>query len=318
MLELRQLPCTELDQIRPLFESVFGVPFSLDLMLWKYADGRGASWTAWDEERGPAVHGGLMYRQLLFRGAPIRAAQLVDLMAGPKSRGLSREHSPFALLIRHLFDNLACPDNPDGLVYGFPSDRAMRLGERLGVFRSVDHLQELSLLPTQRRLAPRIRSFSPSSAGDVALLERCWSAMARDFGDFALGVRNADYVAWRYFAHPNKKYTVLVVRGRFFGSVLGVAVVGPGADGWYELLDVIGAWENVPEIMSAVQRWLASVGGRSLSFSLTRRFARQLEPFASACSDTEFRILANPRMPESSLLALSDHWWTTGGDTDYR
>ena len=318
MFDLRQLSSDELDQIKPLFETVFGVPFSLELMRWKYADGRGASWTAWDGGGGPAVHCGLMYRQVIFRGRRVRGAQLVDLMARPKSQGLSRESSPFAVLMHHLLDNLPCPDHPDGFAFGFPSDRAMRLGERLGVYRSVDHILELSLLPARRRFAPRFRPYLPASASDRALLERCWQAMARDLGDFAVGVRDPAYIAWRYFAHPQKKYTVLVLRSYFLGKVLGLAVVGPGSDGHYELLDVICALDSVPEILAGVQGWLASVGGNSLSFLLTRHFARQLEPFASGCSETQFRIMANPKMNERLLLDLDHRWWMTGGDTDYR
>ena len=111
-------------------------------------------------------------------------------MATPKRSGLSRGDSPFALLIREVLAQLQTGANPDALAFGFPSDRAMRLGERLGVFCAVDDWYELSF------------SAQPGGAFDQApdivhaidpfhakLIDRLWLSMSREFIDFPVGVR---------------------------------------------------------------------------------------------------------------------------------
>lgn len=318
MTAIRRLADSELGLIGPLFEQVFQVPFNRALADWKYAEGRGESWTAWLDAAAPAIHCGLAFRTVRWQGGTCRAAQLTDLMALPKAGGLSRKHSPFVRLTRQILAGLPRPDNPQGLAFGFPSDRAMRLGEHCGVYRAVDRLFGLEFQPRRSRFAPRCRALAGLDATDAAAAHRRWLAMAQDLADHAVGIRDPGYLAYRYLRHPAKRYTLLALSGRWLGRPLGLAVLGPGQAGHYELLDVVGAWRDVPEILAALQDWLAATGGTRIAWNLTRGFALPLAPYASACTETEFRIMANPDMPEGTLQALENRWWLTGGDTDYR
>lgn len=318
MTEIRRLADAELGQIGPLFERVFGVPFNRALIDWKYAGGRGESWTGWLDATAPAIHCGLAFRDVRWRGAVCRAAQLTDLMALPKAGGLSRRHSPFVLLTRRILAGLPRADNPQGLAFGFPSARAMRLGEHCGVYRAVDRLFELEFHPQRSRFAPRYRAIAALDAPDAAMANRLWLAMAQGLTDHAVGIRDPGYLDRRYVRHPAKRYSLLAISGRWLRQPIGLAVIGPGQAGCYELLDVVGAWRDMPEIIAALKDWLASTGGTRIAWSLTRSFALPLAPCATACTETEFRIMANPETPETALKALEQRWWLTGGDTDYR
>lgn len=318
MTEIRRLADTELGLIGPLFEQVFRVPFNQALIDWKYANGRGEAWTGWLGGDGPAIHCGLAFRTVRWQGSDCRAAQLTDLMALPKAGGLSRKHSPFVALTRQILASLPRTDNPQGLAFGFPSDRAMRLGEHCGVYRAVDRLFALEFTPQRSRFAPRWRMLSAFDVADAAAANRLWQAMAQGLVDQAVGIRDPEYLDYRYLRHPAKRYTLLAISGRWLGRALGLAVIGPGQAGHYELLDVIGAWRDVPEILTAVQDWLAGSGGSRITWNLTSGFAPMLASCAAACTETEFRIMAPPEMPEAGLRALENRWWLTGGDTDYR
>lgn len=314
----RRLGEDELPWLQPLFDSVFNHPVSLDLLRWKYASGHGESWAAGlaNVER-PLLHCGLLFRDILFHGEARQAAQLVDLMAEPKQTGLSRAQSPFTLLMRHLLAQLPGPRNPEALAFGFPSERAMRLGEHNGVYCAVDHWLALHFTPCQQLVGPRLRAWRATDAGELALADGLWQRMREDFTDAVLGVRDAAYLHWRYLAHPERQYQIFVVESRWRRCPVGLAVLAPGS-GAREIVDVIGAWDDLPEILLALQRGVAEHGASTLNLLLTAGFAASLAPFANTCQTTEFRIMANPDSPEVALAKLRGRWWLTGGDTDYR
>ncbi len=314
---IRRVPDDQLGELQPLFEQVFKHAISLDLLHWKYAEGRGESWLADGQDGAASLHCGLLFRDVRFKGQTLRAAQLVDLMAPPKASGLSRSGSPFAVLMRKILADLPRPDNPCGVAFGFPSDRAMRLGERIGVYRQVDRLMELEFAPRHRRFAARWRVLTSIADHEAAVIDGLWRRMHRDLSDFAVGVRDASYLRHRYLAYPGRHYTVLLIEGFWRRQPLGLAVIGPGTDR-RELLDMVCAWRDTAAVLGAVQSWMAQSAVAKLQFSLTEHFARQLAPLAVRCEPTQFRIMGNPLIPPGCIDSLDQRWWLTSGDTDYR
>lgn len=319
-MTIRRLPDSALATLQPLFEEVFKHSVSLALLQWKYADQRGESWVATDEAGRTAMHCGLSFRRVLLGGKAVKAAQLVDLMAPPKARGLSRHDSPFTTLMLQILHTLPRPDNVAGIAFGFPSERAMRLGEHMGVYREVDRLMALEFAPLRSaNSTTRWRELLKIEAADQIMVDSLWREMARDFSQFSIGIRDATYLKHRYLAHPDKHYTLLVIEKKGFWRTkpIGLAVVGPGAER-RELLDVVCASKHMQAVIQATQCWLAENKGDALQFLITQRFARQLEGFATHCESTQFRIMGNPFSPAASTIYLDKRWWLTGGDTDYR
>jgi hypothetical protein len=315
---IRSLQDHEFGVIQPLFETVFKHSVSLDVLRWKYAEQRGESWVFEGADGQPLVHCGLYFRDILFQDARLRVPQLVDLMALPKAQGLTRADSPFAVLLRSILTGMQCSDNPAGLAFGFPSERAMTLAERVKVCRSVDRMMELVFEPTKcSRFGATYRVLSKVSSADASKLNKLWLGMSRSLSDYALGVRDVPYLQQRYLAHPEHSYTLLMVESCWLKTPIGLAVVRPSGDR-YELLDVVCDWKDVPEVIGAVQSWLTANAGSALFFLLTERFARQLASWAVRCDPTEFRIMGNLFSLTASLKSLDERWWLTGGDTDYR
>lgn len=314
---IRRLQDHELEALRPLFEVVFKYSVSLELLRWKYAQQRGESWVFEGTDGQLAMHCGVYFRNIVFQGHELRVAQLVDLMALPKAQGLSRVESPFVMLMHTILLALPREDNPQGIAFGFPSERAMRLGERMKVYRAVDRIMELNFAPAHRRLGSRWRVLPSINLAEVALLDKLWIQMSRSLSRFAVGLRNSEYIKQRYLTPPERGYTLLLIESRWLNRPIGLAVIGPGEDR-RELLDIVCAWENVPEVIRATQCWLGETNSSALFFLLTERFARQIAFLAARCEPTQFQIMGNPFSPEACLSSLEGHWWLTGGDTDYR
>ena len=312
---LERLPESSLPAIQPLFSRVFGHNISTSLLNWKYSQGRGQSWVARIAgKQDPLVHCGVCFRDILFEGAMLRTGQLVDLMAAPKGFGLTRKGSPFALLLKHILEQLPNEANPAGIAFGAPSGRSMRLAEYCGVAIEADRWLELCLLPARVARAPRLRDWHTS---DVALAKSAWTRMAATLNNAAVGVRDMNYLEHRYLRHPEHTYLLLEVASPPPPPPMGLIVMRRHPQ-HFELLDILAAWEDMPDILLAVQNWLALSGKDTAVLSLTESFARQLAPFANSIRTTEFRIMGNPFCSADTLHRLSNRWWLTGGDTDYR
>lgn len=319
MTSIRRLEDHQLSVIQPLFNEVFRHPISLDLLRWKYGGNNGESWIV-EEEAGnlkPLVHCGVFYRDILYWGNKARAAQVVDIIAAPKTRGLTRYDSPFGRLLRTILSNETSPANPAGIAFGFPSGRAGRLTEYVGAGKAVDQLYELEFHPDQHKSGLRYRSIKTLTPPEAAQLETLWSAMRKDLEDFAVGIHDTAYIQKRYINHPENAYTLLLFESRWFRRTVGFAVIGPGNER-RELLDIVCALRHIPEIISALQTWQKETATNALHLSLTHHFTELLRPLAVRCEPTQFRILCNPFTPPDCLASFENRWWLTGGDTDYR
>lgn len=318
-LHIDAAPPGEEARIRPLFRKVFKVDISPEMVRWKYGAGRGRSWGAWDADGGLLVHCGVFYRRALAGGHARRIAQLGDLMASPhKPGGLARENAPFPRLIRRLLSELPDAHNPDALAFGFPSERAMRLGERLGVFAQIDQVHALTFDPLPPCASgDRVDTLHEISPQAARRLDRLWTAMAADLQGGLIGVRDAAYLRWRYFEHPENRYTCLVVRSRWLRRTLGVLFI-KGSDTEREIMDIIAPLHQIPRLLTAARRWLGATAGTRLTLWLASTHAERFAPLAQSCAPLEFRIMANPLGPAWVLERFDRRWWLTSGDTDYR
>lgn len=311
------------ERLREGFRQVFGGDISAALLHWKYGDGRGRCWGAFADDGALLAHCGVTYREVLADGQRRRIAQLGDLLATPaRQDGLSRRHSAFFLLIDAVLDSLSDALNPDALCFGFPSERAMRLGERLGVFASIDRIHELTLSPLMPAHLPwwRLKVLSPDHALSAEFggqVDRLWQRMARVLGRNIVGVRDAAYLRHRYVCHPEHAYTLALVRPFWGAPTACVVLRKQGAD--LELMDVVGAPHDLPMAIQVVRRHLDPLGANALKLWLTQsQLGRLPKDVRGHAVPLQFRIMANPRSSAGQALRFADRWWLTSGDTDYR
>ena len=319
ILQVRQTPSGTEHSIQPLFREVFGHELSPAMLHWKYAQGRGVSWGGWDSTGRLIVHCGLFSRTVLAGGQQRRIVQLGDLMAATGGRGgLARRHSPFYQLVMPIIGGLSTRENPDALAFGFPSDRAMRLGEHLGLFRTIDQMYELVFLP----LPPRCCGYESILAEKIddtteRVLGRLWQQMAAGFSSGLIGVRDPAYLRHRYAHHPEYTYRCYLVCSFWLRRTIGAFIIkGEGAS--LEMMDIIAPLNQIASVIRAAREWLTASGSHQLTLWLASSHTALLADQAESITPLEFRIMANPLTPADVLTRFDRRWWLTSGDTDYR
>lgn len=316
-MHVELMPDARDPRLAALFEQVFRTPIAPEMLQWKYAEGRGQCVGVLEEGRLLA-HCGLTFRRALVEGRPVRVAQLGDLMAtGSKPGGLSREQSAFFMLLRKVFDNLPGPGNPEGVAYGFPSARAMRLAQRLELVLDVDRMYELHYAPLRSRGAVRVVEVDPFAAGFGPLVARCWKRMAAGLGHGLVGVRDAEHLRWRYARHPVHRYRFFALRRRWAFRPLAMAICRAESPQW-ELMDLVAHPDDMALALQALQAHMSAMGAEDLMLWLTRSHARRLGEGALSAEPLQFHIIANPASCAGNPERFRDQWWLTAGDTDYR
>lgn len=305
--------------VQPLFKQVFGHEISTALLNWKYGQGRGCCWLGSDQDGEPVVHCGLHYRQALVGGRRQRIAQLVDLMASPQAHGgISRTQSPFFMLIKPLLASLVTPDNPGAWAFGFPSDRAMRLGERLGLFKTIDQVYELLFTPVcPDSGSNRIIQLERFTSDSESCLQKLWRQMASDLTGNIAGIRDPEYLSNRYLKHPEKQYEVYLLKSRWLRRCLGCFVVLRDGN-VAELMDIVAPLHQVGTVVKSAREWLHTNKLQKLRLWLASGHVDLLKGKAESVTALQFRIMANPFSPATELEQLDHRWWLTSGDTDYR
>jgi len=317
--------------LESLFQRVFGHPLERALTLWKYGPGRGiavalvepgdaAPGCAGSAERAVA-HCGLIWRDIQRFGSPARAAQLTDLMVDPEARGtLTRQGSAFSRVIAATYrelESIAAREGARPFAFGFPSDRAMQLGERLGVFCEVDRIVQASWSAAARDGMPDRLSIAsaPASAGAIDSL---WRAMSLELSASIVGERGAGSFLARYLQHPTRHYEVYLVRSRWLRRPLAVFVLRRHADGEVELCDWVSARAHTAAMVAAARSAAAACGGQRLFAWITRSHQGWLDGTAAAFEPLEFRIMCRADIAREEIERARGRWWLTSGDTDYR
>ena len=300
-----------------MFEAVFGHPMTPALWRWKYAGGRGCSVAAWRGDRLVAHYGGSLRRVLAF-GRLVQALQVCDAMVDPRDRGvMTKTGAMFHVTASFLELYQGLSGIP--LSFGFPNRRAMRLGERLGLYAEVGALRELrwSALGMGPRLSTRLRDLNPDSAADRGSVERLWAEMARDLTDGLVGVRDWNYLRHRYLEHPERRYTLVLVRSRFTGAALGLLVLRRDEKD-VVLIDLVAPLRRIPLLLVQARRLTGLWGRPSLYGWITRQHVSVFTASDTEIRDIDVSIPTNAWVSQPFNPAqLHDRWWLTLGDTDF-
>lgn len=318
-MRFQELPAQQREAMRALFQVIFGTGISQAFLDWKYGDGRGRCYGVFSEGGALLAHCGLTFRPVVAEHRAAWVAQLGDLMVAPAAReGLARGSSVFHRLFSGVLAAVPDARNPEGLIFGFPSDRAMRLGQRLGLLASVGVMHELVFEPRQpaRSWWWGVRPLAASEASFQREADRLWGRMAGDFGAGLIGVRDAAYLRRRYVGHPEHRYDLFRVLPPV-GRCIGLAVLRRQGDE-AELMDIVAAREDMCRVVAALQRRLPAMGVRALRFWVTDRHAACFAGLYASATALQFRIAANPASSNGHPERFKDRWWLTSGDADYR
>jgi len=309
-----------LEEVQPLFERSFEVPFSAAVWEWKYGNGRGRAVSARQEGELIAHYGGAP-RDILFFGNCARAIQICDVMVMPEHRSfVSRDTLFFKTAATFLEQQIGnCAEHLLG--FGFPNIRVLRMACRLGLYDVTDSFIEIHYPRTVRAADEpglQVQPFALDAESARDAVASCWKQMAEDLRGGIVGVRDLDYLRYRYCSHPQWAeggYECVAVTGE--GSPAPVAIVVLKRLGQERLLmDIIGAVADYPAALEAVRGTLAA-GNIGLHCRITRAHAPAVTLPGSDWRDLEIEIPCNiwTRGPDAASLAGA--WWLTAGDMDF-
>ncbi len=316
--------------MRALFQRVFGREMAAPEWQWKYGQGHGSGVAlAARDGSFKAFYGGLSRRVRLF-GQPARACQVCDVMVEPSARRSLQRQGPGHQLGASLLEAQIGWARPHAVGFGFPTDRALRVSEKLGLYERADEMVQLRW-PLPGRLAKVLGAVSARCATlNLQALEEghphwnalqaAWAAMAADLQGSALGVRDPAWLRYRYAQKPGADYEALMLRAALSGVAAGVVVFRRHAS-HIELLDVVARTSRMPALVAALRREAATgPTPKPVLAWMTASHAHLLRQPGDAAVQEPLNLFvpANAHSPGVSPAALRGHWFLTAGDTDFR
>lgn len=210
----------DLPALTAFFAERFGHPWSPEEWTWKYRalPGEARSLLAVDDDGAVLAHGGALRLPARRRGREVGIWQLVDWAGTARRRGL---RPPLVELGLRLLSDL--PREEDApWIFGFPSERHFRLGERTFGYLPLFEFEELAgpLPETSGEGLIEAGDFCGDWAGAV------WEACGVD------GIRrSAAFLNWRYYARPHRYYRFYRLASR---GIEGLAVFAfvLGGEAW--------------------------------------------------------------------------------------
>lgn len=299
--------------IRELFATVFDHEISPAFWEWKYAHGRGEAILAWRDDQLIAHYGGVA-RDFVVRGTLIPAIAPCDVMVRPSDQGGRR--GPFFLTTATFLERFVSNQGPYRLAFGFPNARARRVGELLGFYGDpVASVTEITWSSRSLGFNPQVKTtrIGPDDAHDD--LDRVWEQMQNDLADDIVGVRDSQFIQYRYLQHPEIRYDVYLVQHRR-GETLGAIVLKPEAKHCL-LMDVVGPMRHIPVLIAQARRAAGRLGKRRLRMWITEPYAQRFQGTGGAFNPLDVAIPSNAWTSGPSLESLRDAWWLTAGDTDF-
>jgi len=322
-LEIRPLRPEDAPQVLRSFNEVFAAgaldrpPRSLESWRWAYEHnpaGRRA-FVALDGTRVVAHFAALPVRTLLA-GRAVVFAQGVDSFALPSHRGPAGGKA-FVRTAQAFFE--AYGGSRDALYYGWPSERAWRVGQRDLGYEAVRTQMALvrPLAATSAQEPAEVERLTAFDHQALWLFERCAAGFA------AAAVRDAGYLNWRFLAHPEVRYELLGVRDQ--GGILrGLAIWRMGT-GFFAGLALVVDWLVPPdgdEVGELLLRALAARARRAGAGALAA-WLPEWSPWFGRFQEGGFLVHPTPwRLALSSFTRridgawMRDGWWNTLADSD--
>lgn len=317
-LEVRFAGPEDAGAICQLFSKVFREEMSLDHWHWKY-----------DREQSKAVvvlrdgklvgHYGGVGTQINLKGNSSTAIQITDLMVDPEARHGVRSKSPFNLSAQMFLETLVGYDKPFLLAYGFPSERAMGLSEKLGFFASSGKMLELEWA-VENKVVPGFRKTilvtEENFAEYTGAINRVWNAFSKQFSDKILCHKDAAYFLWRYIQHPSKNYSIHLVPGLFGKSPKALFVLRHDAHNSM-LMDILCAPSRFTSVITTAIAETLKQGNDKLLTWCSEGFQAYFEEHKPVIKPLPITIPACTHTHGPDVEAQKGRWWFMPGDTDY-
>ncbi|RMG00549.1 MAG: GNAT family N-acetyltransferase [Nitrospirae bacterium] len=295
-----------------LFNSIFPREMTLEEWRWKYL-GRGNtkvySSVVVDQEQGIVAHYGGVPHRMTYLGKEVYGLAIGDVMVHPRFR----HFKTFKKMAELVPDEAA----RDGFIlgYGFPSERALKLPEKLGLYEKVEDIVEANKdIASKNNLSRFFYKFFPLDYNDERI-EKLWDECKMEIG---LGViRDRAYFKWRYRDHPFMKYELWGLRHRIRSSLVGLAVLKKEPERIL-LMDFLVRKIHLNSLISKIENYTLA--------SCLKRLTVWIPPYL----EEAFQLLGYSTAPAGTCIPRTTHekgltkkeiegrFFYTFGDTDFQ
>lgn len=315
-------------QLLSLFHDSFGYHMPSDQWRWKYRFADVPGTVAYQQDRLVSFIGGMPRSAQIF-GQPAQAVQMGDVMVAPACRGILSKKGPFYQAMRAFISEHVGPDRVYSVAFGFPHQRAYRLGIALGLYCEVDRIQEAAwtaIRPTSLGESGNsdldhlewLQS-TQLSAAQRSAIDVLWEAMQKDLAEQAVGVRDSRWIQYRYLDKPGSGYALVLVAGEREEQPFGLLVLKDAGELGVELLDIIAPRAHFEHLLLAARRIAAQSMNKERLFAwCTPSVAKWMTATDVNLTETEVVVPGSTVNDKAHALRLQGRWWLMGGDADFR
>lgn len=321
-LELRDMAHSDMGDVLALHHQVFSSSLQPDWFEWKYVQGQGEGVGIWNDRQQLIAYCGGFPRRVLQQGQATNFLQIGDLMVSPEWRGVFTRKNPFFYACEHLYTTRLGNDRPYKVGFGFAHARSTRLHVKQGLGRDGGAVPFLQWQVAQRKPLPewlwRVQPLAPDAPNLRATVDRAWQAMRRETQDYTIGIRDADYLSWRFSQRPDKSYRLFTLRRIWDLQPLGVIVLSqPSQPGEaVQWLDWVGPVRHLAHACLAALRIAAQDGAPTMntwaSATVTELLASTEPGFLPHIANISIRAPADMASSAPDLKL-----WLMAGDTDF-
>ncbi len=301
-----------------LFKKIFQQEMTPEHWRWKYDRPYSREIVVYKNNNLVAHYGGVG-SQVLLAGKESTAIQITDLMVDPAARNTVRSASPFYLSAKYFLESFVGYEKAFLLAYGFPSDRAMALSEKLALFAPVGKMWEASwqVKKTDKCLKGKIIQLDKNNFSSVEKkINSLWEKTAKAFNQYYLCKKDADYFNWRYLNHPSKHYSLYLVESRITRKPKALFVLKQESDKCM-LMDILGNPLHTESIIGVVMNISAQQQCPDLSTWHSNSFSELFSVHGSKQKELPIIIPANTCSEGPATDTQTNRWWFMPGDTDY-
>ena len=305
-------------EIRELFEKSFETAFDHEIWRWKYELGNGKCVVARSEPSGPIVsHYGGAPRQINYFGKVDTAIQVCDVMVLPEVRLQYGKNSLFFKTAATFLEREIGNTVGHLLGFGFPNKKAMNIALRLGLYEKTDDFLEFifPIVDTKSSVEYKLLDIDSKNPAHQSAVDRLWGSMSPAFENGIIGVRNWEYVKYRYFDHPRG------ISGEFKRLFLSdahgdicAAFFLKEHDQCNLIMDIICPFKDITQYILKLSLLLNEV---RLKIWITKGWSKTLEVAGIIENDLGIEIPSNYWNPGPSSEILYGAWWLTAGDMDF-
>lgn len=311
---IRDVRAEDFNAVRYLFEKVFAQPLSRAFWEWKYA-ANGVAVIAYLGDT-PVAHYGGQFRDVWFQGQQVRCIQGVDIMVDSAARGTLKRFGMYYLIATHFLNEHIGYGGTVEFGYGFPNARIMRLSEYLGIQTSVGEILELRW-KAEESMASKSKNFDWSNTHHQEIADNLDQAMRASLPHAIVGVRDFQYLKYRYFDNPNFSYDLALCFNESNTSCVGMIVYRIEHD-MLLILDLIGKVSTFPNLITQAR-------AIAVMHSISRVVAWLPKHHVGILDGTQPEIVElNVFIPTSVCTQgpdpqkLRNKWWLSAGDTDFK